>query len=73
MDIKISINPENSSITKAGKHIPSRFSMSTILSLKRIKNKNDVYGGKYCMKKFSESLKKNAMETINFFKKKWSY
>ena len=63
-------NSGNSSTTKVDKHIPSGFSMSTILSLKRIKNKHDLYRGKYCMKKFSESLKENAMEVINFFKKK---
>ena len=39
-------NPENSSTTKVGKHIPSAFSMSTILSFKSIENKNDVCRGK---------------------------
>ena len=35
-------NAEKSSATKVGKHIPSAFSMSTILSFKIIKNKHDV-------------------------------
>ena len=35
-------NPENSSTTKVGKHIPSSFSMSTISSFKNIENKHDV-------------------------------
>ena len=37
-------NPENSSTTKVSEHIPSDFSMSTILSFKSIENKHDVYG-----------------------------
>ena len=31
-------NPENSSTTKVSKHIPSRFSMSTIFSLRSLEN-----------------------------------
>ena len=45
-------NPENSSTTKTIEHIPSDFSMSAISSFRRIKNNNDVYRGKDCMKKF---------------------
>ena len=45
-------NPENSSTTKVGEHIPSGFSMSTISSFKSIENKHDVYRGKDCIKKF---------------------
>ena len=64
-------NPGNSSTTtKVGEPIPSGFSMSTILSFKNIENKHDVYRGKYCMKKFCESLREHAMEIINFKKKK---
>ena len=44
--------------------------MSTISSFKSIENKNDVYRGKDTMKKFCESLRENAMEIINFKKKK---
>ena len=44
--------------------------MSKILSFKSIENKHDVYRGKDCMKKFCESLREHAMETINFKKKK---
>ena len=35
-------NPENSSTTKASKHISSGFSMSSISSFRRIENKRDV-------------------------------
>ena len=42
-------NPENSSTTKVGQHIPSGFSTSTISSFKTIKNKHDVYREKDCM------------------------
>ena len=34
--------PENLSATKASKHIPSGFSMSTISSVRSIENKHDV-------------------------------
>ena len=63
-------NPENSSTTKAGQHIPPGFSMFTISSFKSIENKHDVYGGKDRMKKFCESLREDAMEMVKFKKKK---
>ena len=66
-------NPENSSTTKVGEHIPSGFSMSTILLFKSIENKHDLHRGKDCMKKFCESLREHAMNIINFKKKKGSY
>ena len=60
-------NPENSSTTKVGKHIPSnRSRLSTISWFKSIENKHCVYRG---MKKFYESLRENAMKIINFKKK----
>ena len=46
------INLENSFTTKANEHFPSGFSMSTISSLKSIKNKHDVYRVNGCMKRF---------------------
>ena len=49
-------NPENSFTTKLSEHIPSSFLKCTISSFKSIANKHDVYRGKDCMKKFSESL-----------------
>ena len=63
-------NPENSSTRKTGELIPSGYSMSIISSIKSIENKNDVYRGKDCMKKFSEYLREYAMDIINFKKKK---
>ena len=38
--------------------------MSTISSFKSLKNKHDVYRGKDCMKKFSESLREHATKII---------
>ena len=64
-------NLESVSTTKLIEHVPSGFSMSTILSLKRIENNHNVYRVKDCMKKFCESLREYAMEIINS-KKKWS-
>ena len=44
--------------------------MCTISSFKGIENKQDVYRLKYNITKFSESLRKRAMEIINFKIKK---
>ena len=63
-------NPKNSSTTKVGKHIPSRFSMSAMSSFKSIGNKHDVYRGKDCMEKFCESLREHKIEIIYFKTKK---
>ena len=63
-------NLENSSTTRASKHIPSGFSVSTISSFRSIQNKHDVYRGKDCMKKFCEYLRQHPMKIINFKKKK---
>ena len=63
-------NPENSSTTIVREHIPSGFSMSTILSFKNIENKHDVYRGKDCKKKFCKSLREHAMKIIHLKKKK---
>ena len=54
--------PENSSITKVIKHIPSGFSMSKIYSCRSIENKNDVYRCKYSIKKFLSVLKRARNE-----------
>ena len=45
-------NPENSSTANIGEYIRLGFLISTILSFKSIENKQDVYRGKGCMKKF---------------------
>ena len=63
-------NPENSATTKVSEHIPSDFSMSTISLFKSIENKHDVYRCKDCIKKFCKYLREQAMERINFKKKK---
>ena len=44
--------------------------MSQISSFKSTENKHGVCGGKDCMKKFCESLRKHAIKKINFKKKK---
>ena len=62
MDIKI--NPENSSTTKVGEHIPSGFSMSTLSSFRSKENKYDIYRGKDGMNKFCEFLKEHGMKII---------
>ena len=63
-------NPKYSFTTKVSKYILSGFSMSTILSFKRIENKHDVYRGKDYMKKNCESLREHTMKIINFKKRK---
>ena len=63
-------NTEKSSTTKAGKHIASGFSMSTILWFKDIKNKHYVCRSKDCMKKICEWLRQHERRIINFKKRK---
>ena len=60
-------NPENSYTTRVSEHISSGFSMSTI-SFKSLENKHDVYRGKDCIKKFCKSLRKQAINIINYKK-----
>ena len=55
-------NPEKSSKTKVSEHIPLGFSMPTISSFKRMKNKHDIYRGKDCMKKFCKFFKRARNE-----------
>ena len=66
-------NPENLSTTKVREHIPSGCSMSTISFLRSIENKYHIYRGKYCMKKFCQLLRVQAMKIINFKEKKRNY
>ena len=63
-------NPKDSSTTKIGEHIPCGYSMSTIWTFDHIENKHSLYLGKYCMKKFCESLREHAKNIIDFEKKK---
>ena len=66
----MSNNPENSSITKISKNVPSGFTVSTISSFRSLENKHDVYRGKDWMKKFCECLREHTMKIISFKKKK---
>ena len=59
-------NPANSSTTKLGEHFPSDFSMSTIMSIKNIECKHNVYRGRSCMKMFCKSLREPTVKIINF-------
>ena len=61
-------NPEKSSATKVGEHIPSAFVVSKMLIFKSI----CVFRGKDCMKKFCEFLNKHVTKMIYFEKKKKS-
>ena len=56
-------NPENSSTTKIGEHIPCRYSISTIWAFDSIENKHTLYRGEDCMKPFCTSNfeKKNML------------
>ena len=48
--------PESLSSSKVGEHIPSGFSIATVSSFKRIKNKHDVFRGKGYRKIFFSNL-----------------
>ena len=45
-------NPENSSTTKIGEHIPCRYSMSTIWAFHNIGKRHTSYRGEDCMQEF---------------------
>ena len=64
------INPKKSSTTEVSERIPSGFSIFTISSFKDRENKHDLYRGKGGVKKFCESLWKQAIKIIDFKKKK---
>ena len=63
-------NPEKSSTTKIGEHIPCGYSMSTISGFDHKEYKHTLYRGKDCVKKFCTSLKEYAKNIIDFEKKK---
>ena len=65
-------NPENSSATKTGENIPCGYPMSIILGFDRIEDKQTLYCGKDCMKKFFNSLREHAKNVIDFEKKNGS-
>ena len=50
-------NPENSSTTKIGEHIPCGYSMATIWAFDNIEHKHSLYRGEDCMGKICTSLK----------------
>ena len=64
------INPKKSSTTEVSERIPSGFSIFTISSFKDRENKHNLYRGKGGVKKFCESLWKQAIKIIDFKKKK---
>ena len=63
-------NPENSSTTKIGEHIPCRYSISAIWAFDSIENKHTLYRGEDCMKTFCTSLREHATNVINSEKQK---
>ena len=63
-------NPENSSRTKIGEHIPFGYSLSTIGGLDHIEDKHTLYCGNDFMKNFCKSLSKHAKSIIDIENKK---
>ena len=61
-------NPENSSKTKVGEHIPCGYSISTTFA--GVENKHEAYRGEDSMKTLCKSLKEHTVKIINFEKKK---
>ena len=53
-------NPGKSSAMKTDDHIPSGYSMSTILGFIHIEKKHTLYLGKDLMKRFCQSLREHA-------------
>ena len=62
-------NPENSSTTKIGEHIPCGYSVLTIWAFHHIKNKHTLCRGNDCMKMLCEYLRKHRKNVIDFEKK----
>ena len=60
-------NPENSSATNIGEHIPSGYSMSTIWAFDNIETSILFILGEDCIKKFCESLREHAKNIIDLF------
>ena len=63
-------NPENSSTTKVGEHVPCEYSISTTWLFDNIENKHILYCGKDFMKQFCEYLREHAKNIIDFERKK---
>ena len=63
-------NPEYSSTTKIGQHIPFGYSMSTICGFDHLQNKHTLYHGKDCRKRFCDCLEEHAKHIIDFKKKR---
>ena len=63
-------NPEKSSTTIKGEHIPCGYSMSTIWAFDSIEYKHTLYREKNCLKKFCTSLRENIKNITDFGKKK---
>ena len=63
-------NPEKSSTTKIGKHVPCGYSVSTLLAFDTIEDKSSLYLEEDCMKKFCSSLRQHYTNVINFERKK---
>ena len=63
-------NPEKSSTTKIGEHVPCGYSVSTLLAFDTIEDKSSLYLEEDCMKKFCSSLRQHYTNVINFERKK---
>ena len=63
-------NPEISSLTKIGEHIPCRYTILTIWAFNHVEDKHTLYCGKDCMKTFCASLREHTKSIICFEKKK---
>ena len=63
-------NPEKSSTTKIGEHVPCGYSVSTILAFDTIEDKRSLYFEEDCMKKFCSSLRQHHTNVINFERNK---
>ena len=63
-------NPEKSSTTKIGEHIPCGYSMSTIWTFDSITNKLSLYRGEEYVKKFFISLREHEADVIKLRKEK---
>ena len=67
---KYTNDPDKSSTTQLNKHEMCGYSLVTHFSFDEKNNAIDYYGGKECLKKFCQDLKKQAKSIVDFEKKK---
>ena len=62
-------NPTKSNTEKKAKHIASGYSLVTCCSFDKSNNEQKYYRGRYCMRRFCDDLKEQAIKIMNYEQK----